>query len=126
MNAFAKCQIRKPQLMHLLAGYLEGRLEELSPQNVSNVAHAFARLECYDQQLFYSIQQRLLKEDLRNYKLYELANLVHSLAKLKCGGKKTKQISIRRTCYSCWCHVYVFACRMGAKIGGAGPRCFAE
>merc|ERR1711957_1113208 len=87
MNAFAKCRIKKPQLMHLLASYLNVRLSEMSPQNISNVTHACAKLECYDQPLFFSIQGRLLQEDLGNYKLYELANLTHSLAKMKCGGK---------------------------------------
>jgi len=59
----------------------------MSPQNVANVANAFARLECYEHDLFYGIRERLLQEDLGKYKLYELANLTHSLAKLNCGGK---------------------------------------
>jgi len=89
MNAFAKCEIRKPQMMHLLGGFLEGREKELSPQNVSNIANAFAKLECYNHQLFHGLQTRIYSEDLSDYKLFELSILAHSLAKLKCGGQKT-------------------------------------
>mmetsp|Transcript_24947 Transcript_24947/g.45371 ORF Transcript_24947/g.45371 Transcript_24947/m.45371 type:complete len:360 (+) Transcript_24947:3-1082(+) len=88
MNAFAKCSIRKPQLMHLLANYLDGRVQLLSPQNVANIIHACAKLECYDYRLFTALQARLLAEDLSSYKLYELVNVSHGLAKLKSGGAK--------------------------------------
>merc|ERR1719382_2350251 len=87
MNSFAKCQIRKPQMMHVLGGYLDGRIDSLSPQNVANVAHAHAKLECYNHPLFSALQQRLKAEDLQAYKLYELSVLTHSFAKLRCGGK---------------------------------------
>lgn len=88
MNAFAKCGMRKAHLMHLLAGYLDGRVGEMSPQNVVNVTNAFARLELYSPQLFFAIRGRLMSEDLGEYKLYELANLAHSIAKLSSGGLK--------------------------------------
>jgi len=89
MNAFAKCSVRRPQTMHLLGGFLEGRINELSPQNVANIANAFAKLDCYNHELFVSLQRRLVQEDLSAYKLYELAILTHSLAKLKFGGAAT-------------------------------------
>eukprot|EP00927_Polykrikos_kofoidii_P073425 TRINITY_DN69463_c0_g1_i1.p1 TRINITY_DN69463_c0_g1~~TRINITY_DN69463_c0_g1_i1.p1 ORF type:complete len:522 (+),score=101.01 TRINITY_DN69463_c0_g1_i1:93-1658(+) len=88
MNAFAKCQIRKPGLLHLLAGFIDGRLHEMSPQNVANVANAFARLEVYEQTLFWEMQKRIVSEDLSAYKSFELANLTHSLAKLNCGSRR--------------------------------------
>jgi len=84
--------MKKPQLMHLLASYLDGRVGEMSPQNMANVANAYARLDCYSQQLFFAIQERIVIEDLSAYKLYELANLTHSLAKLNCGGKKIYRV----------------------------------
>eukprot|EP00931_Biecheleriopsis_adriatica_P117813 TRINITY_DN9329_c0_g1_i1.p1 TRINITY_DN9329_c0_g1~~TRINITY_DN9329_c0_g1_i1.p1 ORF type:complete len:534 (-),score=82.45 TRINITY_DN9329_c0_g1_i1:186-1787(-) len=87
MNAYAKCQVRKPQMMHVLSDYLTGRVSEMSPQNVSNVVHAVARLDCYNHKLFHSLLRRVSSEDLSAYKLYELGVLSHSLAKLKAGGQ---------------------------------------
>ncbi|CAE8596711.1 unnamed protein product, partial [Polarella glacialis] len=88
MNAYAKCQVRKPQMMHLLGDYLTGRVAEMTPQNVSNVVHAFARLECYNHGLFHNLTGRVTSEDLGAYKLYELAVLSHNLAKLKVGAQQ--------------------------------------
>merc|ERR1712096_219948 len=86
MNAFGKCNVRKPQMMHLLGSYLDNRVHQLSSQNVSNITNAFARLECYSHDLFFALQSRVMEEDLSDYKLYELAIMTHSLAKLRCGG----------------------------------------
>jgi len=91
MNAFARCSIRKSNMMHLIAGYLDGRVSLLSPQNVANVVHAWAKLDCYNHNLFFALQERVLREDLGAYKLYELANVVHGFAKLRCGGRKLYQ-----------------------------------
>jgi len=88
MNSFAKCRIRQPRLMQLLSGYLDGRVQMLSPQNVSNIVHACAMLGVYNHQLLFEIQGRVLGEDLKKYKLFELAMLVHGLAKLQCGAPK--------------------------------------
>ncbi|CAK0848191.1 unnamed protein product [Prorocentrum cordatum] len=88
MNAFARCQVRKPQLFNLLGGFLQRRVEELSPQNVSNVAHAFAKLECYNHDLFAALQGQVLSGTLGAYKNFELAVLTHSMAKLGAGGRK--------------------------------------
>jgi len=88
MNAFAKCKVRKPQMMQILGRHLYSRVDELTPQNVTNIVNAFARLNCYDRKLFVLLQTKLVKEPLRGYKVLELANLVHGLAKLGSGGPK--------------------------------------
>lgn len=88
MNSYAKCAVRKSQTMHLLGDYLVDRVDELSPQNVSNVVHAFSRLSCYNLPLFQNLVKRVASEDLTAYKLYELGVLCHNLAKLKSGGEK--------------------------------------
>lgn len=88
MNAFAKCSIRKKHMMHLLADQLSSRVPELSPQNMTNVVNAFARLDCYSHELFAQLQIRIAGENLQGYKLFELATLTHSLAKLRCGGER--------------------------------------
>merc|ERR1712226_1679726 len=75
-------------MMHLLGSYLEGRISALSPQNVSNIAHACAKLECYNHELFHGLQERVASENLASYKLFELSILSHSLAKLGCGGAR--------------------------------------
>lgn len=86
MNAFAKCRIRKTQLMHLLGSYLEGRTDSLSPQNVANIVHACAKVSVYIHRLFFELRRRVVVEDLGAYKLFELTMLTHGLAKLGCGG----------------------------------------
>lgn len=88
MNSYAKCAVRKSQTMHLLGDYLVDRVDELSPQNVSNVVHAFSRLSCYNLPLFQNLVKRVASEDLTAYKLYELGVLCHNFAKLKSGGEK--------------------------------------
>ncbi|CAJ1455924.1 unnamed protein product [Effrenium voratum] len=86
MNAYAKCAVRKSQTMNVLGDFLTERVHELSPQNVSNIVHAFSRLSCYNVQLFQNLVTRVASEDLKAYKLYELGVLCHNLAKLKSGG----------------------------------------
>ncbi|CAE7796569.1 unnamed protein product, partial [Symbiodinium sp. CCMP2592] len=86
MNAFAKCLVRKSQTMHVLGDILASRTAELSPQNVTNIVHAFSRLSCYNVRLFQNLVTRVSSEDLKAYKLYELGVLCHNLAKLRSGG----------------------------------------
>jgi len=86
MNAFAKCHLRHPGLMRALGTHLESRVQLMSPQNVSNVAHACARLAAREWGLLKLLQARVASEDLGAYKLPELVVLVHSLAKLRCRG----------------------------------------
>ncbi|CAE7033757.1 SPAC3H1.10 [Symbiodinium natans] len=86
MNAFAKCAVRKSQTMHVLGDILVSRTDELTPQNVSNIVHAFSRLSCYNVRLFQKLVTRVASEDLQAYKLYELGVLCHNLAKLRSGG----------------------------------------
>jgi len=86
MNSYAKCAVRKSQTMHLLGDYLVDRVTQLSPQNVSNVVHAFSRVSCYNLPLFQNLVSRVASEDLSAYKLYELGVLCHNLAKLRSGG----------------------------------------
>ncbi|CAE7352140.1 SPAC3H1.10, partial [Symbiodinium sp. CCMP2456] len=86
MNAFAKCLVRKSQTMHVLGDILASRTDELSPQNVTNIVHAFSRLSCYNVRLFQNLVTRVSSEDLKAYKLYELGVLCHNLAKLRSGG----------------------------------------
>ncbi|CAE7574889.1 SPAC3H1.10 [Symbiodinium pilosum] len=74
--------------MHVLGDMLASRTTELSPQNVSNIVHAFSRLSCYNVRLFQNLVTRVASEDLEAYKLYELGVLCHNLAKLKSGGPK--------------------------------------
>jgi hypothetical protein len=88
MNAFAKCRVRKPQLMQILARHLHRRVDELMPHNVSVVVNAFARMDCYDHKLFALLQAKLVEHPLGDFKGFELANLVHGLAKLRSGGPK--------------------------------------
>eukprot|EP00435_Cladocopium_sp_Y103_P034078 s412_g8.t1 len=56
--------VRKSQTMHLLGDYLVDRVDELSPQNVSNVVHAFSRLSCYNLPLFQNLVKRVDGSDL--------------------------------------------------------------
>lgn len=103
MNAFAKCSIRKPQMFQILTGWLEARVDELSPQHVSNVAHACAKLDCYDHRLFHKLQNRVISEDLSEYKLFELCVLTHSLAKLRCGGQTIySRLFAASASHECW------------------------
>lgn len=88
LNACAKCSIRMPQPLYLVAGYLVDRVRQLSPVNVSQAVHACAKLELYDRRLFASLHQRLVEEDLSVYKQFELANVVHGFAKLRCGSAR--------------------------------------
>lgn len=88
MNAFAKCQVRKPQTIHLLSEYLRPLVFDMTPQHVSMVANAFAKLELFHHQLLFALQGRLASEDLGTYKVYELAVVAHSLAKLRTGNKQ--------------------------------------
>eukprot|EP00439_Symbiodinium_sp_Y106_P032804 s2303_g3.t3 len=78
--------VRKSQTMHVLGDTLASRTDELSPQNVTNVVHAFSRLSCYNVRLFQNLVTRVSSEDLKAYKLYELGVLCHNLAKLRSGG----------------------------------------
>jgi len=84
MNAFARCRIRNPQLMQTLGGFLEGRVQLLSPQNLANAVNALAMVSVHHRPLFRKLQARVATENLHAYKLFELTMLVHGLTKLQC------------------------------------------
>mmetsp|Transcript_56420 Transcript_56420/g.108872 ORF Transcript_56420/g.108872 Transcript_56420/m.108872 type:complete len:319 (+) Transcript_56420:73-1029(+) len=86
MNAFSKCRINRPKEMQQLSSFLEGRVEQLSPQNMANLVNACAKLKIHNHRLFSEMQKCLAVVDLRTFKLFELTMLVHGLAKLRYGG----------------------------------------
>lgn len=88
MNAFAKCRIRKEEMMHSLGACLQGRVDSLSPQSVANVVHACAKLAVHVHQLLSELERRVVVEELGAYKLLELTMLTHGLSRLRCGGSE--------------------------------------
>jgi len=85
MNAFSKCRIQKPKEMQQVSSFLEGRVRQLSPQNMANLANACAKLKVHNQRLFSELQNRAAVDDLGAFKLFELTMFVHGLAKLRYG-----------------------------------------
>jgi len=71
--------------MQQVSSFLEGRVRQLSPQNMANLANACAKLKVHNQRLFSELQNRAAVDDLGAFKLFELTMFVHGLAKLRYG-----------------------------------------
>lgn len=72
--------------MQQLSSFLEGRVKQLSPQNIANLVNACAKLKVHNHRLFSELQKRAAVDNLGAFKLFELTMLVHGLAKLRYGG----------------------------------------